>query len=158
MTDTGLAAPVNFSRWTLGAIHNRLAGSAQSIPDAWIGFTARLGIAGVFFLSGRTKVDGLLTVNDTAYALFAEEYRVPLLPPDVAANLAAYAEHLFPILLLLGLLTRLSALALLGMTAVIQIFVYPDAWPTHFTWAAILIYLLARGGGAFSLDRLLGLR
>lgn len=158
MTDTGFAAPANFPRWSLGAIHNRLAAGAQTIPDALIGLTARLGIAGVFFLSGRTKVDGLLTVNDTAYALFADEYRVPLLPSDAAAHLATYAEHLFPVLLVLGLLTRLSALALLGMTAVIQLFVYPDAWPTHFTWAAILIYLLARGGGAFSLDRLLGLR
>ena len=80
------------------------------------------------------------------------------LPPELAAHLAAYAEHLFPILLVLGLCTRLSALALLGMTAVIQVFVYPDAWPTHLVWATAMLYLVGRGGGALSLDRLLALR
>jgi putative oxidoreductase len=83
---------------------------------------------------------------------------VPLLSPGLAAHLATYAEHLFPILLVLGLCTRLSALALLGMTAVIQIFVYPDAWPTHLSWAALLLYLVGRGAGAVSLDRALGIR
>ncbi len=104
---------------------------------------------------GRTKVQGLLTITPSAYELFADEYRVPLLPPDVAAHLATYAEHLFPILLVLGLLTRLSALALLCMTLVIETFVYPDAWPTHLSWAAILLPLIARGGGTISLDRAL---
>jgi putative oxidoreductase len=91
-------------------------------------------------------------------ALFADEYKVPLLPPELAAHLAAYAEHLFPILLVLGLLTRASALALFGMTAVIQIFVYPDAWPTHLVWATALLYLAARGAGRLSLDSVLGLK
>jgi putative oxidoreductase len=112
----------------------------------------RVAIASIFFFSGRTKVDGVLTVNDSAYALFQEEYRLPLIPADIAAHLATYAEHLFPILLVLGLFTRLSALALLGMVAVIQIFVYPDAWPTHLSWAGILLYLVSRGPGRFSLD------
>jgi putative oxidoreductase len=76
----------------------------------------------------------------------------------VAAHLATYAEHLFPLLLVLGLCTRLSALALLGMTAVIQVFVYPQAGITHLWWAAPLLYLAGRGGGAFGLDRVLGLR
>lgn len=128
------------------------------VPDALIALVARLGIAAIFFLSGRTKVEGLLTVSDSAYALFAEEYKVPLLPPELAAHLATYAEHLFPVLLVLGLATRLSAAALLGMTAMIQIFVYPDAWPTHLSWAAILVYLAARGGGAVSVDRAFGIR
>jgi putative oxidoreductase len=119
---------------------------------------ARLGIGAVFFLSGRTKVDGFLTVNDNAYTLFQEEYKVPLLPPEFAAHLAAYAEHLLPLLLVLGLATRLSALGLLGMTAVIQAFVYPDAWPTHLTWAVALLYLAGRGAGSLSLDRALGIR
>jgi putative oxidoreductase len=119
---------------------------------------ARIGIGAVFFLSGRTKVDGFLTVNESAYTLFREDYKVPLLPPEAAAHLAAYAEHLLPLLLVLGLATRLSALGLLAMTAVIQVFVYPDAWPTHLTWAVALLYLAGRGAGALSLDRALGLR
>jgi putative oxidoreductase len=129
----------------------------SNIPDAAIGLVARLGVAGVFFYSARTKVDGLLHITDGAYSLFAEEYRLPLIPSNIAAHLATYAEHLFPILLVLGLLTRLSAGALLGMTLVIQVFVYPDAWPTHLSWAAPLIYLIARGGGRWSVDRLLKL-
>lgn len=119
---------------------------------------ARIGVGSVFFLSGRTKVDGLLTVNENAVTLFQEEYKVPLLPPEIAAHMAAYAEHLLPLLLFAGLATRLSALGLLGMTAVIQVFVYPDAWPTHLTWAVPLAYLAGRGAGPLSADRVLGIR
>ncbi len=128
------------------------------IGDSLLALGARFGIAGIFFLSGRTKVDGFLTVTDSTYALFREEYKVPQVPPEIAAHLAAYAEHLFPLLLVLGLGTRLSALALLGMTAVIQIFVYPDAWPTHLSWAVLLLFLVGRGGGTLALDRWLGLK
>ena len=113
----------------------------------------RSGIAAIFWLSGRTKVDGFLTLTDSAYELFRTEYRLPLIPPEIAAHLAAYAEHAFPILLVLGLFTRYAALALLGMTLVIQVFVYPDAWPTHLSWAGLLLYLAGRGGGRLSLDR-----
>ena len=120
-----------------------------------LALVTRVGIAAIFFYSGRTKVDGWLTITDGAYELFRTEYKLPLVPPDIAAHLAAYAEHLFPLLLVLGLFTRLSAAALLGMTLVIQVFVYPDAWPTHLSWAALLLYLVGRGGGMFSLDRLL---
>ena len=127
--------------------------AARLIPDDLIALIARLGVAAIFFLSGRTKVDGLLHVTDGAYSLFREEYRLPLIPSDIAAHVATYSEHLFSILLVLGLFTRFSALAFLGMTAVIEIFVYPDAWPTHLSWAALLILLVARGGGAWSLDR-----
>lgn len=130
----------------------------RAIGEPAIALLARLGVAGVFFLSGRTKVEGALAVSESAVALFRDEYRLPLLPPELAAHLAAYAEHLFPLLLVAGLATRLSALALLAMTAVIQLFVYPDAWPTHLTWAGLLVYLVARGGGAWSVDRLLRLR
>jgi len=126
------------------------------ISHSFLALCCRISLAAIFFLSARTKVDGFLSVNDTAYTLFAEEYKVPLIPPEVAAHLATYAEHLFPILLVLGLATRLSALGLLGMTAVIQIFVYPDAWPTHLSWAALMLYLIGRGAGAASLDKLLG--
>lgn len=109
-------------------------------------------------MSGRTKVEGAFTITDSTYLLFREEYKVPLVPPDLAAQMAAVSEHLFPVLLVLGLFTRLSALALLGMTLVIQVFVYPDAWPTHLSWAALLLYLAGRGAGKLALDQWLGLR
>ena len=125
------------------------------IPEAAIGLVARFGVASIFLQSGRTKVDGVLHITDGTYALFREEYRLPLIQPDIAAHLATYSEHLFSILLVLGLFTRFSALAFLGMTAVIEVFVYPDAWPTHLSWAGLLIYLIARGGGGLSLDRAL---
>ena len=138
---------------------NRVAGLLTNlVSHGLLALAARVAVGAIFFLSGRTKVDGFLTVNDSAYTLFREDYKVPLLPPEIAAHMAAYAEHLLPILLILGLFTRLSALALLGMTAVIQIFVYPDAWPTHLSWAALMLYLAARGAGPVSLDRTLGVK
>lgn len=138
---------------------NRVADRlSRAIAHDFLAVCSRVAIAAIFFLSGRTKVDGFLTVNDSAYMLFREDYKVPLLPPELAAHLAAYAEHLFPVLLVAGLCTRLSALALLGMTAVIQIFVYPDAWPTHLSWAALMFYLIGRGAGTLSLDHLLRIK
>ena len=128
------------------------------VSHSVLALAARLGIGAVFFLSGRTKVDGFLTVNESAYTLFRDDYKVPLLAPEFAAHMATYAEHLLPFLLVLGLATRLSALGLFGMTAVIQIFVYPDAWPTHLSWAGLLLYLVGRGAGSLSLDRLLRIR
>ncbi len=127
------------------------------LPLWALSLIVRVGIASVFFLSGRTKVEGALTVTDGTYFLFAEEYRVPLIPSDLAAQAATYAEHLFPILLVLGLATRLSALALLCMTLTIQLFVYPAAWSTHLVWAGLLLYLVRFGAGPISLDRLLKL-
>jgi putative oxidoreductase len=106
-------------------------------------------------MSGRTKVDGVLHITDATYELFRTDYALPFMDPVVAAHVATYSEHLFPILLTLGLFTRPSALALLGMTSVIEIFVYPDAWPTHLSWAGLLLPLIAMGGGNWSLDRLL---
>lgn len=138
---------------------NRIANSLSTlVSHALLALAARLAVAAIFFLSGRTKVEGLLTVTDSAYTLFREDYKVPLLSPELAAHLAAYAEHLFPALLLIGLFTRLSAAALLAMTAVIQIFVYPDAWPTHLSWAVLMLYLIGRGAGPWSLDRVAGLK
>lgn len=137
---------------------SRAAGRLETlVSHDLLALAARFGAGAIFFMSGRTKVDGLLTVNDNAFTLFEEDYKLPLLPPELAAHLAAYAEHLLPLLLALGLATRLSALGLLAMTAVIQ-FVYPAAWPTHLTWAVALLYLAGRGGGALSLDRLIGIR
>ncbi|MFY1664049.1 DoxX family protein [Pseudomonas sp. Pseu.R1] len=128
----------------------------KGIGDNLLLLIARLGIASVFFLSGRTKVEGLLTITPSTYELFRSEYALPLIPPAIAAHMAAYAEHLFPVLLVLGFATRLSALALFGMTLVIEIFVYPDAWPTHLTWAGLLLLLAGRGAGAWSVDRKIG--
>lgn len=141
----------------------RNAGSALAtwrsriLSDDLLLAAARFGIASVFFLSGRTKVEGILTIKPSTYDLFASEYALPLVPSEWAARLATGAEHLFPILLVLGLFTRTSALALLGMTTVIEIFVYPDAWPTHLSWAGLLLLLVARGGGGWSLDHALRL-
>ena len=137
--------------------------AAAAVLERWIGLdlvllASRIGIAAVFFQSGRTKVEGWLTVTGNAVGLFRDEYRLPLVDPTLAAHAAAYAEHLLPLLLALGLGTRFAALGLLGMTLVIQTFVYPDAWPTHLSWAAPLLLLAARGGGRVSLDRALDLR
>ena len=126
----------------------------RALPENLLLLIARLGIGAVFFLSGRTKVQGFLTIKPSTYDLFANEYALPLIPSDWAARLATGAEHMFPVLLVLGLFTRVSALALLGMTTVIEVFVYPDAWPTHLSWAGLLLPLVARGGGTWSLDRL----
>jgi putative oxidoreductase len=140
----------------LVSIYTRLADLAGRIlPESLLLLVARLGIASVFFQSGRTKVEGWLTITDSTRYLFETDYKLPFVPPEIAAPMATYSEHLFPVLLVLGLGTRFAALALLGMTTVIEVFVYPDAWPTHLSWAAILLPLVAKGGGALSIDRLL---
>jgi putative oxidoreductase len=138
------------------SFYRRLTDVVRSaLPSSLLLLVQRLGIAAVFFQSGRTKVEGIFTIPDTTIELFRSEYALPLLPPELAAYMAAGAEHLFSVLLVLGLFTRLSAAALLGMTLVIQTFVYPDAWPTHLSWAGLMLPLIALGGGKFSLDRLL---
>ena len=135
-------------------LYGRLTELAErALPLDLMLLVQRLGIAAVFFQSGRTKVEGLFTIPQTTVDLFELEYALPLLQPKLAAYLAAGAEHLFPVLLVLGLFSRLSAAALLGMTLVIQIFVYPDAWPTHLSWAGLMLPLIAAGGGRFALDR-----
>ena len=141
------------------------------IPDALIALLGRFSIAAIFWKSGQTKVQGfaidivsgefqfgLPRLSDSVVELFRDEYRLPLIAPEIAAPLAAFAEHLLPLLILLGLATRLSALGLLVMTATIQLLVYPDAWPTHGVWAAVLLFLVARGPGAISLDHLIARR
>ena len=129
----------------------------EHIPYSLIALVARLSMAAVFWQSGQTKLEGW-HVSDNAIYLFREEYKLPLIDPVIAAHLAAFAEHFFPILLVLGLATRFSALALLGMTLVIEIFVYPDAWPTHGTWAACFLILIAKGAGTWSIDHLIKAR
>ena len=146
-------------------------GLFERIPNTLIAFIARFSIAAVFWNSGQTKVQGLVfnlvsgdvelgwpRLSESALALFQDEYRLPFMPPELAAPMAATAEHVLPVLILIGLGTCFSALALLGMTLVIQVFVYPDAWPTHLSWAALMLYLAGRGAGSLSLDRWLGLR
>ncbi|EXF94677.1 DoxX family protein [Pseudomonas fluorescens HK44] len=149
----------------------RIIGLFERIPHSLTAFVARFSIAAVFWKSGQTKVEGLAIdlfdgtfqlgiprLADSTIPLFQSEYHVPLLSPELAAHMAAFAEHFFPILILVGFATRFSALALLGMTLTIQTFVYPDAYPTHGTWAAILLYLMARGPGALSIDHLIAKR
>ncbi|EPL16112.1 DoxX family protein [Pseudomonas sp. CF161] len=144
---------------SLLGLWNRAASRlGQLIGDSSLVLVARLSIAAIFFMSGRTKVSGLLTITPSTYELFRTEYALPLISPEWAAHLSAYSEHLFPVLLVMGLFTRLSALALLGMTVVIEVFVYPDAWPTHLSWAGLLLLIIARGAGSLSLDRRLGIR
>lgn len=129
----------------------------QRTPESLLLLIARMNIAATFFLSGRTKVEGVLTITPSTFELFDTEHQLPLVPSDIAAYAATHSKHVFPILLVLGLLTRPAAAALLGMTAVIEIFVYPDAWPVHLSWVALLLPLVARGGGKWALDRVLRL-
>lgn len=135
----------------------RAFAALDAIPYWAIALAARLFPAAVFLQSGQTKVMGF-TVTESAVALFQEEYRLPWIDPSFGAHLAALAEHIFPVLLIMGLATRFSALALLGMTAVIQIFVYPSAWPTHGVWATCFLILIARGPGIMSIDHLIARR
>lgn len=137
----------------IGARLAQLIGLFVRIPYWLTALALRVFPAAVFWQSGQTKVSGW-EVNDSAIFLFREEYKLPLIDPVVAAYFAAFAEHFFPILLILGLATELSALALMIMTLVIQIFVYPGAWPTHGTWIACFLVLIAQGPGVVSLDHL----
>ena len=120
-------------------------------PLSLLQLVFRLSVASVFFRSGRSKILSW----DTTILLFANEYRVPVLSPQTAASLAASFELGCSVLILLGLLTRLATLPLLGLVFVIQTFVYPENWVEHLTWAAMLVFLLTRGSGAISLDHIL---
>lgn len=157
------AAPIDQSPLT--RLVTTVIGVLKRIPNSLVAVVARFSIAAVFWNSGQTKVEGLVInlvngefalgwprLSGSALSLFQDEYKLPLIPPALAAHMAATAEHLFPLLILLGLGTRFSALALLGMTLVIQVFVYPGAYATHGTWAAVLLYLMVHGPGALSMD------
>ncbi|MGC9419827.1 MAG: DoxX family protein [Rhodovulum sp.] len=134
-----------------------LNGAFDHIPHDVVGLALRVFPAMVFLQSGRTKVEGLFSIKDSTWFLFEHEYALPIIPHELAAVLATMAEHVLPVLLVLGLFTRFSALGLLAMTAVIQIFVYPGAWITHGLWAAALLAVVARGPGRVSLDHVLGI-
>jgi len=130
----------------------RLRAWLESVPYSVLALPLRFSVAWIFWNSAQVKL-----INwQRTIELFTDEYRVPLLPPEWAASTALSIEIACPILLVLGLFTRAAVLVLLGMTAVIQTFVYPDAWPTHLQWTAMMLVLLCRGAGTFSLDRAFG--
>jgi putative oxidoreductase len=141
----------------LAGMAQRLLGVLDRIPYSLLALAARIFPAAVFWQSGQTKVDGW-HLSDNAVDLFRDEYGLPVIDPTAAAYLAAFAEHFFPVLLVLGLASRFAALALLFMTLVIEVFVYPDAWPTHGVWATCFLVVIARGPGLFSLDHFIARR
>jgi putative oxidoreductase len=148
MTQLSASTPA-FSPMIAGLL--RIRSWLQSVPYSVLAIPLRLAVATVFWNSGTEK----LASWDTTLSLFADEYRLPLLPPVLAAYIAASIDLPTSPLLVLGLLVRPVALVLLGMTTVIEVFVYPQAWPTHIQWAAMLLVLLCRGAGKFSLDHLI---
>ena len=140
----------------LKGLMRRANGLLGALPYDVAAIALRLFPAAVFWLSARTKVNGF-AIADSTWFLFEHEYALPIIPSAAAAVLATIAEHVFPVLLVLGLFTRLSAVALLVMTLTIQVFVYPNAWVTHGLWAACFLTLIAAGPGRLSADRALGL-
>jgi putative oxidoreductase len=120
------------------------------VPMAPIQLLLRVGVGMVFWKSAMSK----LANWDLTIQLFADEYRVPVLPPDIAALLGTTAEIVGAVALILGLGARFGSLALLGVTATIQLFVYPENWSEHLLWAAVLLLVLVRGAGPLSLDHL----
>lgn len=132
------------------------AAAGRAVPPDLVQLAARVFVGVTFWLSARTKVEGL-SIKPSTYYLFEHEYALPLIPPDWAAVLATLGEHAFSVLIIAGLFSRLAASGLLVMTAVIGIFVYPEAWVLHGTWAASLLVVLSRGPGRLSLDRAAGL-
>ena len=145
MTNTAISIPARARAIHLLAQAREIL---ESVPYALLALPIRAAVATVFWNSGTTK----LASWDTTLSLFTDEYKVPLIPPEIAAYMSASIELTTPVLLILGLLTRGAALVLIGMTTVIEVFVYPQAWPTHIQWAALLLVLLCRGPGAISLD------
>jgi putative oxidoreductase len=133
------------------ALARRIIGALNRVPYSALAIPLRLAIANVFWSSAMVKLDSW----STTLALFQSEYRLPLLPPELAAYLATGIELSTPFLMLFGLFTRPAAFVLLGMTTIIEIFVYPQAWPVHIQWAAMLLVLLCRGAGAISIDAML---
>lgn len=152
MSNVGVSVcPICATAVGLGRSIWRMYRWLDRVPYTLLAIPLRLATATVFWNSGMTK----LADWNATLSLFADEYQVPLLPPELAANLVLAIEVTTPVLLIVGLLTRPAALVLLGMTAVIEVFVYPQAWPTHIQWAAMLLVLLCRGAGTLSLDALI---
>lgn len=172
MPNENLTHPTPRTATPLPSQLERLATGAHAlmarIPESAIALLGRFSVAAVFWKSGQTKIEGFAIdivsghlelgvprLSASAVDLFRDEYQLPLLTPELAAVLATVGEHALPLLLLAGLGTRFAALGLLMMTAVIQLLVYPAAYPTHGVWAAVLLWLMVRGPGTVSLDHLL---
>ncbi len=153
---TQMAAKNGSIMTTASKFISQLIALFERIPASVISLMMRVAIFLIFFQSARTKVEGFMTLKESTFYLFQNDYALPLIPYKIAAYMATFNEHVFSILILLGLATRFSSLVLLGMTLVIEIFVYPDAYVVHLTWASMLVYLIARGPGVFSLDHLIG--
>ena len=143
---------------------NKLNHLMALIPEWFLALVVRLAVASVFWRSVQTKITGwdlfgqhwkFWNVSDSTFFLFEYEYTLPVLPVNLSAYLATFGEFFLSLAIVFGLLTRLSAVGLLLMTAVIQVFVYPDAWNVHILWAGLLIYLIKHGGGAVSIDNLI---
>jgi putative oxidoreductase len=127
--------------------------SARRFPLSLLEFGMRLAVGATFFKSGMLKYQSF----DNAIALFRDEYRLPVLPPELAAYMGTTVELTAPVLLVLGVFARVGAAALLAMTLTIQFLVYPENWPEHLMWGSILAYVLSRGPGALSIDRVIAL-
>lgn len=138
------------------SLQQKILETFSAIPGWLISLIARISVGTVFFRSGLTKIEGW-ALKPSTFFLFANEYKLPVLPPEVAAYMATTAELTMPLLLWAGLLTRYAALVLLCMTLVIEIFVYPNAFDTHGVWAVALLFLMKHGAGSLSLDALIGL-
>jgi putative oxidoreductase len=151
MSNTAVSTP---ARNGLLNLFVRARDLLESVPYALLALPLRAAVATVFWNSGTTK----LASWETTLSLFADDYKLPLIPPEIAAPMAASIELTMPVLLVFGVFTRGAALVLLGMTTVIEVFVYPQAWPTHIQWAAMLLILLCRGPGRISIDRLVAKR
>lgn len=175
MTPNTLSRPATRSHVPSSSFVGRMVTTAHSlmarVPESAIALLGRFSVAAVFWKSGQTKIEGLAIdivsgnfelgipqLSSSAVDLFRDEYRLPLLSPELGAVLATVGEHALPLLLLLGLGTRFAALGLLLMTAVIQFWVYPAAYPTHGVWAAVLLWLMVRGPGVVSLDHLMAMQ
>jgi len=143
---------------------NKIERLMSRLPQELLTIVARFAIASVFWRSAQTKVAGgefmgqkwqFYNLTDSTFMLFEYEYALPIIPPDIAAYLATLGEFFLALMILFGVLTRLSAIGLLTMTLVIQCLVYPDAWPTHILWLMPLLYLIKHGGGRLSVDNLI---
>jgi putative oxidoreductase len=168
---TTTTAPLAATPGALARVIAAAHAAFKRMPESLVALLARFSIAAVFWNSGQTKVEGFAInlvsgtfefgwprLSSSVVDLFRDEYKLPLLPPELAAVLAAIGEHALPVLLLLGLGTRLASFGLLVMTAVIQLLVYPGAYATHGVWAAALLWLMLRGPGTLSLDHAIARR
>jgi len=151
MSDIASTANGDQNKTTLRARFVVLRSLLERVPFSFIQLAMRIAIGFVFFNSGMLKARSF----EFAVKLFQDEYRLPLLPPDLAARMALSVEIVVPLFLFAGLATRLATLPLLAMVAIIQFLVYPQAWVEHLLWTSVLLVLLTRGAGVLSLDHLI---